>query len=547
MSNSIWRLLTAQPTALQLCEWEAAVPAEAQGKNPYRAEEVALTLTARHGNGTIFTVPGFCYEPYCITDETVLSLENMPPTFRFRVAFPFDGTWHIEMTIAVDGTVYNVSADTVTVAQATEASPLLAVEPVKRQVFVTADGAPVLLSGLNFSGNGGLSGGAFVAAVTDAMRQQRVHGGNYVYLCAGSSTPELHADAVTRRQDVAAVWDALFDAAETTGTYLQMGLFTRNELWYGYGQSVWASLQAEAADFFDDEACRAAVQDYLRYVVARWGYSHRLISWDLVNGLDCNMAMHQGRVAVVPRWAADMVACLRSLDGVHPVSTGVFFPSSFHVLYEPFDVISLAQSCYYGVGHLADLQQFVNRTFRRLPLLVESGLQGTTASVAGGDFPEDLSAYHLQNWAGLMGGGAGTAMSPSWKDVMRLNATRELPALLNFAKEIPWADPQRTTLTTGVTLSHGRMGVQGYRGADYAYLWLFDLRFLPMERRDAMTFTEAWASFAMPAGAYRVRCVDTRTGDTVQEETVVCDGTLQVTLPAWSKDIAVAVTKEEAV
>lgn len=541
------KLCTAAPRALARTEWELPIPAAAAGKNPYRSSEVAVTLTAKRDTelrdrAEWLTVPGFYYEEHRLVGAGA-DPTGAAPAFRFRVTFPVEGTWLLTVTVAVDGLVCETVQDTVTVAQATAPSPLLSIEPMARQMFCTADGTPVLLSGLNMERTYGTEN--MRQALTDMMARQKAYGANYLYISSGSSFPDLHDGPWRRRQDLSAVWDALFEAAEENGTYIHMGLMCRKEMWNTFEQHVWSQIQSDPLAFLTDESTRAAVKDYLRYAVARWGYSHRLLSWDLSENVDCTRATNLGKMALTDAWIKEMVTYLRVIDPVHLVSAGVMYPSVMPAIYEPFDFISLRQNCYFGVGQLAEMQKFTRRSLKKTALLMCTGMEGATKAIGRGSLREDLATYHLQNWAGVMAGNAGTAMSQDWPEAVQFDAFRELPVLLDFAKDIPWADPARTPMgVSAAELSHGRMGLQGYRGKDYAYLWIFDIRYVPAFTQAEIPFAESSVAFAMPAGSYRVRCVDTRTGATVKEETVVCDGTLRVTLPTWSKDIAVAVTAE---
>ena len=165
------------------------------------------------------------------------------------------------------------------------------------------------------------------------------------------------------------------------------------------------------------------------------------------------------------------------------------------------------------------------------------------AKVLGGLLTEDLVCFHQANWAGLMGGGAGTAMNYYWRHLDDVDGYWDFKVVSEISKLIPFGDKTMFAVNTmSVEPSNEQIGCMGYRGIDYAYLWFYDKEFKPLKQTET-TFENEKASVKLANGTYRVRWVNTWTGVSLKKETVnVTDGILQFEMPNWSKDVVVAIT-----
>ena len=98
-----FRLLTENPTAFRLVEFEMDMPKEAVDLNPYRKEEVAITATFVSSTGKTIKMDAFYYEAYTYNQEgEPLKNSSIAPTFRVRVALPEAGEWQLSVTLSVN-------------------------------------------------------------------------------------------------------------------------------------------------------------------------------------------------------------------------------------------------------------------------------------------------------------------------------------------------------------------------------------------------------------------------------------------------------------
>jgi hypothetical protein len=68
------------------------------------------------------------------------------------------------------------------------------------------------------------------------------------------------------------------------------------------------------ADFFSNEIAKKHYKNYLRYFVARWGYSPVIVSWEFWNEIDIAMRNHNIPEADIVGWHKEMSDYLNSVD-----------------------------------------------------------------------------------------------------------------------------------------------------------------------------------------------------------------------------------------
>lgn len=169
------------------------------------------------------------------------------------------------------------------------------------------------------------------------------------------------------------------------------------------------------ADFFSNEEAKRITQNRYRYIVARWGYSQNIMSWELFNEVDWtdNYASIQQEVMI---WHAEMASYLKEIDPYQHLVTTSFAREENDPLIWGNTEIDFTQTHHYiGAANLervlaAGVQMYLDE-YRKPTLTGEFG-NGHSSSLAGID-PDGI---HIHNgmWGSLMAGGLGTAMSWWW-------------------------------------------------------------------------------------------------------------------------------------
>ncbi len=211
--------------------------------------------------------------------------------------------------------------------------------------------------------------------------------------------------------DAARRWDMIFDQAAQNGVYVQMVLQHHGQ----YTAQVdpnWADNPFNAAnggflqhpdDFFTDAQARRLTRAKYRYIVARWGYSTHLLSFELFNEVQ-NIREAQSHFQDVVAWHREMAAYIRSLDVDHHLIT-----TSISVPTEPLGQIGLD----YDQNHtyppdLVSVFAGVQTEAVRVPYFY--GEWGPTSFAS----PQSEPLVHNGLWASLMAPTAGAGQYWSW-------------------------------------------------------------------------------------------------------------------------------------
>ncbi|MEO7989835.1 MAG: PKD domain-containing protein [Chryseolinea sp.] len=134
-------------------------------------------------------------------------------------------------------------------------------------------------------------------------------------------------------QEAAAEQDSIFSLCELNDVYLQITLFqhgmfseTVNSNW---SENPYSSVNGgpltKAEQYFYNADAKVRTKKLLRYIVARWGYSQNLFSWELFNEVNFT-GNHPNQTAQwlpgVMTWHDEMGQYIKTLDVFdHPVTT----------------------------------------------------------------------------------------------------------------------------------------------------------------------------------------------------------------------------------
>jgi len=115
-------------------------------------------------------------------------------------------------------------------------------------------------------------------------------------------------------------FDYMLDLAERYGLYLEItlnshGQFRRDKFdaeWQYNPYSVKnGGFIPSPAMFFTSTKAKELIEQRNRYIIARWGYSPHIMSWDLVNEVDLSEGYDRAEVA---RWHREMARYIKGID-----------------------------------------------------------------------------------------------------------------------------------------------------------------------------------------------------------------------------------------
>ncbi len=115
-------------------------------------------------------------------------------------------------------------------------------------------------------------------------------------------------------------FDYMLDLAEQLGIYLEITLNSHGQFRRDKFDAEWSynpysvkngGFIASPAMFFTSTKAEEMIKQRNRYIIARWGYSPIIMSWDLVNEVDLSEGYSKPEVAA---WHAEMARHIREID-----------------------------------------------------------------------------------------------------------------------------------------------------------------------------------------------------------------------------------------
>jgi hypothetical protein len=308
--------------------------------------------------------------------------------------------------------------------------------------------------------------------------------------------------------------------------------------------------------FFIDPGAREMYRDKIRYIVARWGWSTNIFSWEFWNEIEA-VEPKEGKY----KWMREMTAYLRSVDPWHHL-----IKSSAHHEWSPEywgadngdlnDVHPyFGWAGWEGTQNLGEfLPEFSSGVYAtgRPFLIAETGIarEVTTPLGLAGDLADkDTTCFHVHEalWGGLFAGAAGSGMVWWWDEhVDKFNAYFRFKELADFVADIQF---NHEAFIRGETAAVSTDSLVFFEliGRQTRLLWLRqrDLGWysLAVEKRQFTSIAPSTLTISsVEPGAYRVEFWSTEEVKLLQSAEVTArNGTLQISLPAIGRELALKV------
>lgn len=238
--------------------------------------------------------------------------------------------------------------------------------------------------------------------------------------------------------------DQILDFAHSNGIYIMLCLGFHGELMdqQGYfGEQRWnynpynkqnGGPCEKPADFWTNEIARKLYKQRLEYIVARWGYSTNILSYEFWNEVN----------APAP-WVEEMANYVKAIDPFKHLCTTTYGDDAVWRLRN----MDYTQIHHYGVGDQMDFSQTFHIACRehtekfQKPFLV--GEFGIDFRKSDADYDEKGLGTSMHNgmWTALMSRSLGTAMLWYWDNYVHPKGLyREFKPIAKFVADIPWAE-----------------------------------------------------------------------------------------------------------
>jgi hypothetical protein len=431
--------------------------------NNFDPDLIRLDATFISPSGPRVVVPAFWYQGFTRThtESGEVLLAAGSPEWRIRFTPTEPGDYTLSLSVTVDG---RPPVAPVVTHFAVPAGPTdgragwVQVSPDRRD-FVVA-GRPLRLVGENvcWAGPGGTYEydrwfGAMQAA-----------GENFTRLWMSPWWAGIeHQPGTLNHYDLKSAWelDHIFQLAERDGIYLLFcldhhGMFQKDSQSWGSSNNFWKANPYNAAnggpcvelnDFFTSPAARKIYEKRLRYLVGRYGYSPRLLAWELFNEIDNVIGPDRLNDHDVVAWHGEMGHWLHAHDPYqHLVTTSLTGGSDRP---EMWTVPELDFTSYHSYNEAG--------TIRGLPVLAASFLKRYNKPVMIGEFGINshgwdiaadpyLRGFRQGLWAAALGGTVGSAMSWWWEDIDADDVYPLYAAMVGVLRRAGWNDDAWTPI-----------------------------------------------------------------------------------------------------
>ena len=512
--------------------------------NVFDSDDLNLTITLTNGVKTI-TVPGFYYKGYNSTNN-ILGTANGDSEFRFRFTLPEAGTWNFTATLSLDGSSVDTVSSSITAYENNANKGYIKTSgnrfAYEDDTIYTPIGQNIAYSSVSYNQR--------AKDIIDKMDSAADQGANFARVWVSPWSISLQKNGYAPNNlkggmSDAVQFDNLFNAADELGVNIQLTLFTHNmfkssgsnanELGWDdctYNSANAGGVIATPGDFFTNATAKKQTKDYLRYMVARYGYSDNLFAWELINEADSTTGYNGSNVAA---WYTEMTAYLKSIDPYgHMVTASATDANSTSAAYNSsFDFASL--HLYYNEGSFVDdfissriANEANSGTYSGKPVMFgELGYTDTN-----GNLVVDSAKMHTQLWATLMScGGAGASWR--WDTIDTNNLYTNYYAVEKISKYI---DFENTSFYNFNKSFGNKTNAFGYKGSTQAYFWIYG-------RNSGSISGASYTITGLTDGDYAVRWYDTVSGNHLGTNNLTASsGSLTINAPTFTNDIFVRVT-----
>jgi hypothetical protein len=584
-------------------------PVNARFDNPFDAREIRVDGLVRFPDGRgEWIVPAFYYQDYSADwgeDGPVFSPQG-EAHWQLRLSLPKPGKYKVRLS-ARDR--YGLTLSTPIEIEAIPATDLFYREGVIRvhnrdpRYFMTEEGRTWFPVGFNVCWGEFFERKRGIFAYPDWFEKMADAGCNYSRLWLSPSwspfslrTPDSGYDRI----DLLNAWrlDYVVKIAEKNGIRLKITIDSFNILrskdkLYGTYEDEPDRVEnggpiRSPLDYFTNADSRAAYQNRLRNLVARYGHSPAVFAWEFWNEVDL-VDEYDG--AVVREWHQTMAEHLRSLDPwKRPMTTSYSDPKG-DPLVEDLPQLDFVQTHLYVSENL--LESLGEARGLKLADRLRPHFHGEF-NIAVGDGPEvarrDPHGIHIHNavFASIGQMQAGTPMSwwwdsyidpqglysiyrsfNAWKGDIDL-AAGSIEPLLAHVELSTLPDTAAAKINPPIVAPYSAMDSEVYSGSEYgmdygdwerlpfageprvlgvekpyqALAWVYNAAFTWSNYESGAGFEPIKeATLVMRArhpGKWRVQFIDPRTGEVIgtRETKSARDGLIRLPLPVFTWDIA---------
>lgn len=368
--------------------------------NPYDPDVVKVDAEITLPDNTTKLIPCFYYIPSRYTSNE--ATEN-PSGAQWKLRYTPTLIGNYQIKIRVSDGIVTVSDPIRFSAAAGNARGFVRIDPTNKQFMRFVNQTPYYPVGYNLCWNNGTLVQFYNTWITQRMAPNKVNWMRYWLTDFARQALEWKPNHWSGwynglgnySQRAAGILDSTLTLCEANGVYMQLvlqhhGQFSTN-VNPQWGDNPYNTANggpiANPGEFFTNTQVRKQTQKQYRYIVARWGYSPNVLSWELFNEVEYT----NGADAAIDSWHDEMSQYLKSIDvNQHIVNTSSGQDNSTLPLLDNNTAMDQLQWHTYA-GSIENVIYSQIQGYRPYTKSVMNGEFGT-----GTDYP--LNGSHPDNW-----------------------------------------------------------------------------------------------------------------------------------------------------
>jgi hypothetical protein len=404
-------------------KFELSFSLSGEWDNPFDPDQIRVDGRFYCPDGKQIMVPGFFYQEY--RENSYNSVEKMgDPVWKIRFAPAMPGQYKYEVVINNKGKDATSPQKTFNAISYNVSHGFLKISKRNPLYFEYDDGSPFFAVAMD-------------NAVNNYFNYMKIYprfargGGNYnrLFIMSGDLDlgEEIRPGAGTDRGlgkiNLDAAWklDKVIEMGEDLGIYHQMCMTNQYNFNLAWKHNVFnkanGGILESPKEYLTSEPAMRYLEKRFRYIIARWGYSTAVFSWNLWNEYSAQPGFD---IPSAVAWHRRMAAYIATVDPFrHVIHTndgrlnGVDEVSSL-------PEIEIITTNTYGIKNIADVagtwtRKFITR-FNKPYLLDEFGIGHTNLPRGGyGEVDPGKRMIHDGLWSPLINGSAGTGMVWEWQ------------------------------------------------------------------------------------------------------------------------------------
>lgn len=504
-------------------------------------------------------------------DLILTYVKSSNPQYRLRYLPKLTGDYHCELIVEVDGRIIQTIKKDFSISEmSTDYLGFLQVDRTNNRHFVFDNGETYVPVGQNVAWYTSADRKYYdYLNWFDKMKQNNMNYARVWMAAWGFSIFWDDIENYDERQDNMKSLDRTIEIADEFDIYIQLcilhhGMFsaTVNPMWPNtintwytnkYGSNPYALYLSNSGLFFTSDFAKQNFKNQLDYIIARWGYSDNIMSFELFNEVDW---VETYSAVSGTAWHKEMAAYIKANDvNQHMVTTSVKSDSFLSNTYKVFalDEIDYVNVHSYGIAeHLKVLPTKQNNGFEIFNKPIMYNEIGYSGNGGADQYSKDPANITLRQglWAGAMGGGGGTGMNWWWESwIEPYDAYDEYQGVAKYLENVNLSGDNYQVIAKNdidyhlATVSSSIVDYMGYIVDNRIYVYLYDNGY---SIYNPFASSKSNVSFTVPgieAGTYRYTVYNTLTGESVtsSEITQTTTGNLVVTLPTFSIDTAIII------